>query len=71
MASFQKSVQIYVILLSNGCYQAELATQVLHAIMAMLDTVTSQSAQVMSIRQLSPTQQATGRLVPTIMTLDT
>jgi hypothetical protein len=55
----------------NGCYQAELAIQVLHAIMTTLDTTTKQSVQVIDISQLSPTQQATGRLVPTTMTLDT
>jgi hypothetical protein len=71
MASSQISMQIYQILVSNDCYQAELGTQVLHAIMAMLDTTTSQSAQVMSISQLSPAQQATVRVVTTGITLET
>jgi len=55
----------------NGCYQAELAVQVLHAIMTTLDITTNQSVQVMNISQLSQAQQATGRLVPTITSLET
>jgi len=70
MASSQISAQVYLILVSNGCYQAELATQVLYAIMAALDITTSQSAQVMSISQLLPTQQATGRAVTSKTTLE-
>jgi len=55
-------VQIYLILVSNGCYQTEMDTQVLHAIMAMLDIKTSQ--------KFTGHEQARGRIVTSITKIE-